>query len=170
MVVLVLALCVWRAVLTREWGLGPSALWPASIRAAVFTAAAVLLLYVVASSLGSAHPRGHGARDLVFLLPWAAAQQFALQTVLLREAQDAFSRRAGVPAAAAGFGLLHLPNPFLTLVTLVAAAAWCWIYDRHPNWLPMALSHALCTLAILCWLDRSVTGGLRIGYAWLQLR
>jgi membrane protease YdiL (CAAX protease family) len=166
----VLALCAWRAVLTREWGLRPSALWPALVASAAFTGAAVLVLYIAGSSLGGVHPRGHGWRDLAFLVPWALAQQFALQTVLLREAQAALSRSPGIAVATAGFGVLHLPNPFLTLVTVVAGAAWCWIYDRYPNLLPLALSHALCTLAILCWFDRSITGGLRVGYAYLQLR
>ena len=73
-----------------------------------------------------------------------------------------------VPAAV--FGALHLPNPFLAPVTLVAAAVWCWIYDRHPNLVPLALSHALCTLAIIYCLDPTLTGRLRVGYAYLQLR
>ena len=34
--------------------------------------------------------------------------------------------------------------------------------------LPLALSHALCTLAILCCFDPRITGGLRIGYSYLQ--
>jgi membrane protease YdiL (CAAX protease family) len=88
--------------------------------------------------------------------------------VLLRETQAATSRGKGILLAAAVFGALHLPNPFLALVTLVAALAWCWIYDRQPNLLPLALSHALCTLAILCCFDPRITGGLRVGYAYLQ--
>jgi len=103
-------------------------------------------------------------------VPWAAGQQFALQIVLLREAQAATSRGKGIALAAAVFGALHLPNPFLAPVTLVAAAVWCWIYDRHPNLVPLALSHALCTLAIIYCLDPTLTGHLRIGYAYLQLR
>ncbi len=35
---------------------------------------------------------------------------------------------------------------------------------------PVLTGSSLCTLAILCWFDRSITGGLRVGYAWLQLR
>jgi membrane protease YdiL (CAAX protease family) len=140
------------------------------VATSVFTAAAVLLLHVAATAAHRPPPPGHGWRDLVFLLPWAAAQQFALQTVLLREAQGALSRGRGIALAAAVFGVLHLPNPFLTFVTVVGAAAWCWIYDRWPNIFPLALSHALCTLAILLWFDRSITGGLRVGYAYLQLR
>ena len=164
----VLGLSMWRAALTGEWGLHRSALRPALRRAAAFTLPAVLVLCVVGSMLGAMPRRKNPWGDLAFLVPWAAGQQFALQTVLLREAQAATSRRKGILLAAAVFGALHLPNPFLAPVTFVAALAWCWIYDRHPNLLPLALSHALCTLAILCCFDPRITGGLRIGYAYLQ--
>ena len=166
----VLALAVWRAARTGEWGLRWSALLPALREAALMTVAAGAALYLAGSALGTVHRREHPWRDLALLVPWAAGQQFALQTVLLREAQAATSRGKGIALAAAIFGALHLPNPFLTGVTVVAASAWCWIYDRHPNLLPLALSHALCTLVILCCFDPSTIGRLRVGYAYLQLR
>jgi membrane protease YdiL (CAAX protease family) len=165
----VLGLTVWRAVLTGEWGLRRSAFLPALGGAAAFTLVAVLAIYAAGATLGTLHRRGHPGGDLAFLLPWAAGQQFALHTVLLREAQAATSRRAGIALAAAVFGALHLPNPFLAPVTLVAAVAWCWIYDRHPNFLPLALSHALCTLAVLSCLDATLIGHLRVGTSYLQL-
>jgi hypothetical protein len=40
---------------------------------------------------------------------------------------------------------------------------------RHPNVLPLALSHALGTLAILYAFDEAITGRLRVGYSYLQL-
>jgi membrane protease YdiL (CAAX protease family) len=166
---IVLGLSVWRAALTGEWGMRRSALLAALGGAAAFTLPAVLIIYVAGSALGTLHRREDPWRDLAFLVPWAAGQQFALQTVLLREAQAATSRRKGVVLAASIFGALHLPNPFLAPVTLVAALAWCWIYDRHPNLLPLALSHALSTLVILSSFDQTITGRLRIGYSYLQL-
>jgi membrane protease YdiL (CAAX protease family) len=167
--VAVLVLSIWRAALTGEWGLRGSALLPALRSAAAFTVPAVLVLYVAGSALGTLPRREHPWRDLAFLVPWAAGQQFALQIVLLREAQAATSRRKGIAVAAVVFGALHLPNPFLAPVTLVSALAWCWIYDRHPNLVPLALSHAICTLAILWCFDADFTGRLRVGRAYLQL-
>jgi hypothetical protein len=166
----VLAVSVGRALRTGEWGLRWSALWPALRDAALFTAAAAAVLYLAGSALHTVHGREHAGPYLAYLVLWAAGQQLALQTVLLREAQSATSRGKGIALAAAVFAALHLPNPFLTLVTLVAAAAWCWIYDRHPNLLPLALSHALLTFVIICSFDPEVTGRLRVGYAYLQLR
>ena len=167
---IVLGLSVWRAARTGEWGLRRSAFLPAFGVAAAFTLPAVLAFYFAGSHLGPLPRRPHPWRDLAFLVPWAAGQQFALQTVLLREAQATTSRGKGIALAAAIFGALHLPNPFLAPVTLLAAVVWCWIYDRHPNLVPLALSHALCALAIIYCLDPTLTGRLRVGYAYLQLR
>ena len=54
-------------------------------------------------------------------------------------------------------------------MTFAGALAWCWIYDRHPNLLPLSLSHALLTLAILRAFDPARTGHLRVGMAYLGL-
>jgi membrane protease YdiL (CAAX protease family) len=167
---IVVGLSVWRAARTGEWGLRRSAFLPALRVAAAFTLLAGLVIYFAGSQLGTLPRRPHPWRDLAFLVPWAAGQQLALQTVLLREAQAATSRGKGIVLAAAIFGALHLPNPFLAPVTLVAAVVWCWIYARHPNLVPLALSHALCTLAILYCFPPALTGRLRVGYAYLQLR
>ena len=166
----VVGLSLWRAVRTGEWGLRASALAPALRDAVVATAVAAAVLYVAGSALGTVHRREHPWRDLASLVPWAAGQQLALQTVLLRDAQAVTSRRKGIVLAAIVFAALHLPNPFLSGVTLLAALAWCWIYDRHPNLLPLALSHAVLTLVILSCFDPGLTGRLRVGYAYLQLR
>ena len=166
----VVVLSVWRAARTGEWGLRASELLPALREAGLMTVAAAAVTCLAGSALGTVHGREHPWRDVALLVPWAAGQQLALQTVLLREAQAATSRRKGIVLAAIIFGALHLPNPFLTCVTVAAAGAWCWIYDRHPNLLPLAVSHALCTLVILCSFDPVLTGRLRVGYSYLQIR
>ncbi len=167
---IVLALAALRAARTREWGLRRDAFLPALLDAAVFTLVAAAAIWGAGTQLGAMPSRDRPARDLAFLVPWGLGQQFALQTVLLREAQAATSRRRGIAIAAAVFGALHLPNPFLAPVTLLAALVWCWIYDRHPNLIPLALSHALLTLVVLSCLPSSITGRLRVGYGYLQLR
>ena len=165
----VLGLAGWRAARTGEWGLCRSELLPAVRATTAFTVPALAAIYLAGSAAGTLQHRESRWGEMVFLVGWAGGQQFALQTVLLREAQAATSRRTGVVLAAAVFGLLHLPNPFLAPVTLLAALGWCWIYDRHPNWLPLALAHALLTLAILYCLDPRLTGRLRIGRSYLTL-
>src|SRR5262249_51125819 len=114
------------------------------------------------------HARSLTTADIGVLLLWALGQQFALQITLLREAQATTSRSAGVPVAALLFAALHLPNPFLTVVTFVAALTWCRIYDRYPNLVPVTLSHALLTIVVLTALDDTITGRLRVGIAFLR--
>lgn len=164
-----LGLALVKAARSGEWGLRPAAFLPALRAAALLTLPALAVIYAVGSARGTLHERAHPGRELAFLMVWGAGQQFALQTVLLREAQAVTSRRTGIVLAAAVFGALHLPNPFLAPVTLLAALVWCWIYDRHPNLLPLALSHAISTLAILHAFDPGLTGRLRVGYSYLQL-
>jgi membrane protease YdiL (CAAX protease family) len=168
--VLVIALAGARALRTGEWGLRRSAFVPALRRAAALTLAAVLVIGLAGWLLGTWHDRRALLGNLAVLIPWGLGRQFALQTVLLREAQAVVSSRAAIWLAALVFSALHLPNPFLAPVTFVGALAWCWIYDRHPNVIPLALSHAVATLAMLYAFDDAITGRLRVGQAYLTLR
>jgi CAAX prenyl protease-like protein len=162
----VIGLSIWRALHSGEWGVDRSALLPALLSAAAATAAATLAIYLAGSLLDTWHDRRDGWSRIAVLIPWGLGQQFALQTVFLREAQTVLSKSSAIWLAALLFAALHLPNPFLTAATALGALAWCWIYNRHPNLLPLALSHAIVTLAILYAFDEAVTGGLRVGAAY----
>jgi membrane protease YdiL (CAAX protease family) len=166
---IVLGLGLWHALRTGEWGLAPAALLPGLRPTALFTIPAVLALLAAGVAMGTLHPRRESLVGIALLVAWGGAQQWLLQTVVLREAQRATSRRAGLVVAAALFAAVHLPNPFLTAMTFAGALAWCAIYDRHPNIVPLALSHAMITLAILHAFADSLTGRLRIGHAYLRL-
>ena len=167
---IVVALAVVRAARAREWGVPPSHFARSLLLTSIFTGAAAAVLAAVGSSRHRWHTPSLTATDAALLLLWALGQQFALQITLLREAQATTSRAAGVFIAAALFAALHLPNPFLTTATFVAALAWCAIYDRDPNLLPLALSHALLTVVVLSALDDATTGRLRVGAAYLTSR
>ena len=159
----------WRAALTHEWGFERPALWPALRASTLVTIPAVAAILVAGAVLGTLHDRRDFLGSLVPLIVWGGAQQWILQTVALREAQRVTSDRFGVLLAATLFALIHLPNPFLTVVTFAGGLAWCSIYTRYPHILPLAFSHALGTLAILYAFDDAITGRLRIGYSYLQL-
>jgi hypothetical protein len=169
-VVLVLALAIWHAARSGDWGVKVDAGLPALWRSAAVTATAGAVIYLAGSRLGTWHGRPDAWTSLALLIPWGLGQQFALQTVFLREAQATAGRPLGMVLAATLFAALHFPNPFLSAMTFAGALAWCVIYDRHPNVLPLAVSHALLTLAILCAFDDTVTGHLRIGAAYMSLR
>jgi hypothetical protein len=91
-------------------------------------------------------------------------QQYLLLAHLWRSAADLWPRM-GVSqlAAAMIFALLHLPNPFLMLVTFAGALAACAIYRRAPNILALGLGHGCLSFALYYGLPRAVTGSLRVG-------
>ena len=165
----VVALTLWHNVRHGGWGF----LWPAllpGLRSALgVTLPAAVLMLAIGAAIGTLHDRRDFLGSLAGLFVWGGAQQWVLQTVVLREAQRATSRPRGILIAALLFGVVHLPNPFLAPVTAAAALVWCRIYDRFPNIMPLALSHALGTLAILYAFDAGITGRLRIGMSYLRL-
>lgn len=166
---LVVALTVWHNLRHGEWGFSWRALVPGLRLSLGITLPLALLILGLGAAIGTLHDRRDFLGHLAGLFVWGAAQQGVLQTVVLREAQHATSRKAGIVIAALLFGAMHLPNPFLAPVTAGGALVWGWIYDRHPNIIPLALSHALGTLAILYAFDESITGRLRIGASYLRL-
>lgn len=166
-VVVVLTACHnWRR---REWGFVPGATRRSLRASLIVTLPAGLLFLGTGAVLGTIHDRRDFLGSLAALFLWGGAQQWVLQTVVLRESQRATSRTAGIYIAALLFAIVHLPNPFLAAVTGAAAIVWCHIYDRYPTILPLALSHALGTLAILYAFDETITGRLRIGMSYLRL-
>ena len=124
-------------------------------------------LWFIGHAMGPAPIRRAPLLDFLYVMVWGGAQQFVLQTVILRESQSVAGRGA-VFVAAAVFASLHLPNPFLVIVTFTGGLAWCWIYARHPNILPLAVSHAAATVVILLSFDPAVTAGLRTGWHYFR--
>lgn len=165
----VVALAIWHNAKHRAWGFDRSAFWPGLWRALLVTLAGAALLLGAGAALGSLHDRRDFLGSFVPLFVWGLAQQWVLQTVFLAESRRSSSRRAGTWIAAAAFGGIHLPNPLLTAVTFAGGLVWCRIYDRFPNILPLAFSHAVGTVAILHAFDPEVTGRLRVGLSYLRL-
>lgn len=166
-VVLILAVSVRHNMKTRAWGFSRRAFWPALGWSTVLTATLGAALWFIGHAQGAPPVRPAPLLDFLYVIVWGGAQQFVLQTVILRESQHAV-RRGATTLAAAIFASVHLPNPFLTIVTFVGALAWCGIYARHPNIVPLALSHATATVIILMSFNRDITGGLRTGWRYLQ--
>ena len=166
---LVVALTIGYNLRRGEWGFSWTALGPGLRAALAMTLPLALLILGIGAAIGTLHDRRDFLGHLGGLFVWGGAQQWVLQTVVLREAQRTTSRWTGIVVAALLFGAVHAPNPFLAPVTAGAALMWCWLYDRYPNIIPLALSHALGTLAILYAFDETITGRLRIGMSYLRL-
>jgi membrane protease YdiL (CAAX protease family) len=167
--ILVVALTVWHDYVHGEWGFAWRHLGSGLWRALAITLAMSLVVLAIGAAIGTLHDRRDFLGSLAPLIVWGCAQQWVLQTVVLREAQRTFSRSSGILVAALLFGVVHLPNPLLTVATTLGGLVWCWLYDRYPNVIPLALSHALGTLALRYAFDDAITGRLRIGASYLRL-
>lgn len=166
---IVLALTFVHARRRGEWGFDWLAVRGAAKLVVPWTLAAVIGIFVAGAMAGTIHDRRDFLGTFVALVAWGGAQQWVLQTAVLRDAQRAAGRQAGIGIAAVLFGLVHMPNVFLTVMTTIGALIWCAIYDRYPNIVPLAVSHALGTIAILYAFDTAITGRLRIGASYLRL-
>lgn len=104
--------------------------------------------------------------DLARYPAWAMLQQLILIRTITPRMRIAFGSDASAAlAAGALFGLLHLPNFSLMLLTFAGGTAWAWLGTRHRALLPLVVSHAVLGLALMIlappWLVRSAEIGGR---------
>jgi uncharacterized protein len=98
---------------------------------------------------------------------WALFQQYVLNGFINRRAQMALGAGwKSIALVAIAFGILHLPNPMLALLTLVAGAVWAFIYQRAPNLYALALSHTAISLALALTVSPRWLNGLRVGFKY----
>lgn len=164
----VLALSAWGNLRSGSgWGFERGHMRPAFRWVLALTLPTVAVILALGWWMGTFRPRDQLVLRFALLLVWGLMQQFVLQTVILREARQRFSRRAAIVLSAGIFAIIHFPNPFLTLSTFVAGLAWCWIYERHPNLLAIAVSHAAASMAAGIALGPGITGGMKVGVGYL---
>lgn len=115
--------------------------------------------------------RWHSGRpilaQLVLGFGWGLVQQYVLQSFLNRRAQIAWG--PGWPSillVALVFGGLHLPNPWLMVVTLAGGVIWAAVYQRAPNIFALAVSHSVMTWVLVSTLPASALNHLRIGFKY----
>jgi membrane protease YdiL (CAAX protease family) len=96
----------------------------------------------------------HFLMALCIYLPWALLQQTLFQFYLLGRL------RALLPFASALqisiingvlYGLCHLPNPELTIVTIIGGIFWSYSYHRDRYVIPIAVSHAVLASTFFFW-------------------
>ena len=131
--------------------------------------ACLLIAWTTGSSINFLrwHPNRNVALQLVIGFVWALVQQYVLQGFFNRRATMVFGRGwLSVSLVAVVFGLLHLPNPWITLITLIAGGIWAAVYQRAPNLFALAITHALMTWFIVSTLPASMLGHLRVGLGY----
>ena len=136
--------------------------------------AGAAIAVMIAYHMGTLRP-WHGPIELVRRFwgyaIWAFMQQFLLQIFFLRRIlRLVASKTLAVLLAAGIFSFAHLPNPILTLVTLLFGLVACVLFLRYRNLYPLAITHAILGICIAVCLPGPVTHNMRVGLGYLEYK
>jgi hypothetical protein len=99
---------------------------------------------------------------------WAAIQQIILQWFILSRSLRLLPNATAAAALAAGlFAIAHLPNPVLTVITLVFGLASCLFFLRYRNLVPLAIAHAILGISIGITVPGPIDHNMRVGISYL---
>ncbi len=99
---------------------------------------------------------------------WAAVQQVVLQWFFLPRCVRLLPNATSAAAlTAALFAVAHLPNPVLTVITLVFGLASCLFFLHYRNLVPLALAHAILGICIGVTIPGSINHNMRVGIGYL---
>jgi len=99
---------------------------------------------------------------------WAAVQQIILQWFFLSRSLRLLPDATSAAALTAGlFAVAHLPNPVLTLITLVFGLASCLFFLHYRNLFPLAIAHAILGISIAITVPVAIDHNMRVGIGYL---
>ena len=144
--------------------------WWIVVAAAAMAAVAV----AISARLGTLHlPSSfeqHPWRAWAYVV-WSFGQQFILQDYfLLRLRRLVPNIFVAVGSTALLFSLAHLPNPLLTIATLVWGVAACTLFLRYRDLFSLGLAHAIFGLTIALTVPNAVHHQMRVGLGYLTYR
>jgi hypothetical protein len=156
----------WRAMGFTTANLGRS-LWV--VGAALGVAA---ISVAVAARLHTLHLPPGGAtaffETYIAYAIWTGVQQFLLQGFfLLRMLRVVPKAALAALITAVLFAAAHLPNPVLTLATLVWGFLACLLFIRYRNLYPLGVAHAILGIAVAITVPGPVVHNMRVGLGYL---
>lgn len=99
---------------------------------------------------------------------WAAVQQIILQWFFLSRSLRLLPDATSAAAVTAGlFAIAHLPNPVLTIITLVFGLASCLFFLHYRNLVPLAIAHAILGISIGITIPAAINHNMRVGIGYL---
>jgi membrane protease YdiL (CAAX protease family) len=111
-----------------------------------------------------------GSRFLSMLVGvpvWALLQHYLLLGFAHRRFRVLLGPgRPCILASTALFGLVHLPNPILTIVCTAGGFVWARQFERSPNLFAHALTHAIGSAFLANSLSRELLRNLVVGYRY----
>ena len=99
---------------------------------------------------------------------WAGVQQLILQCFILSRALRLLRNATAAAAVSAGlFAIAHLPNPLLTLITLVCGMASCFFFLHYKNLWPLAMAHAILGISIAVTIPGPLDHNMMVGIGYV---
>ena len=113
------------------------------------------------------HPNRYLIVQFAVGFSWALMQQYVLQGFVNRRAMIVAGRGwVSILIVAAVFGVLHLPNIWVTAITFVGGLVWAAVYQRAPNLFALAITHSVMTWFIVSTLPPAALHHLRVGLGY----
>lgn len=126
----------------------------------------------IAAQLHTLHqPNGlwQSLREYGGYAAFSFTQEFLLQAyLLLRLMRLLPSKPWAAFTAASFFAVAHLPNPILTVATLVWGLVACFVFMRFRSLYPLAVAHAIFGIAIATTVPEPVVHSMRVGRGYLN--
>jgi len=124
----------------------------------------------VAARTGTLHPLYKGDfKHIAGYLLWTIYQQFLLQDYFLdRLLRLVSNESAAVALAGALFAVAHLPNPALTVATLVWGIVSCVLFRRYRNLWALGLAQGVLGLCFAVCVPDAFHHHLRVGLGYLR--
>jgi hypothetical protein len=156
-------------------GLSPMGLCNANLVRSFWPVALAMAMALIAVTLAARFHTLHMPktplsflRHYGFYIVWAAVQQIILQWFFLSRSLRLLPDATSAVALTAGlFAVAHLPNPVLTIITLIFGTASCFLFIRYHNLVPLALSHAILGICVGITIPGSVDHNMRVGISYL---
>jgi hypothetical protein len=136
----------------------------------IFPAAAALALVsaAVAKHFGTLHPLYKGdLKHVAGYVRWTLYQQFLLNDYFMPRLQRIFGSTS-LAVAGILFAAAHLPNPVLTIATLVWGSVSCALFLRYRNLYMLGLAQGLLGLCIAVCVPDALHHHLRVGLGYLR--